>query len=76
MATLTRTRQTVHYSDVQGPTLVTVAEAADILGVDVRSIYNYRARGLLTTYKVAHGRAVRLDLAEVYALAAPEAVTR
>ena len=52
--------------------LVTVAEAAEILGVDVRTIYNYRNANLLATYRVTGGRQkIRLLRSEVEALAAP-----
>ena len=50
-------------------TLVPIDAAAEHLGVCTKTIRNYIAEGRLTGYRV--GRLIRLDAAEVDALAAP-----
>jgi excisionase family DNA binding protein len=48
-------------------TLVTVADAAEYLGVTDRTIRNYIARGQLRAHRLA-GRAVRIDVADLDAM--------
>lgn len=50
-------------------TFITIGETAEHFGVCTRTIRNWIATGRLTGYRV--GRLVRLDAAEVDALAAP-----
>lgn len=50
-------------------TLVPIDAAAEHLGVCTRTIRNYIAEGRLTGYRI--GRLIRLDAAEVDALAKP-----
>lgn len=57
--------------------LITLAHAADILSLDEKTIRRYVAAGRLIGYRVGP-RAIRVDAAEVEALARPipAAVTR
>lgn len=50
--------------------LITLAQAADQLALDERTIRRYVAAGLLTGYRIGP-RALRLDAAEVEGLARP-----
>lgn len=50
---------------------LTLAEAADHLGVTERTIRNYIARGALPGYRLAGKRALRVKLTDVNALLAP-----
>lgn len=50
-------------------TLITLDQGAEHLGVCTRTLRNYIAEGRLTGYRV--GRMIRLDAAEVDALAKP-----
>jgi excisionase family DNA binding protein len=49
----------------RGRNLVTIALAADHLGVVPKTVRNYVSRGLLTAYRIPGTRGVRLDLDEV-----------
>lgn len=51
--------------------LVSVAYAADYLGVVPRTIRRRIADGTLTAYRIANSRVIRLDLAEVEQLLRP-----
>lgn len=50
--------------------LVTLAQASDILALDEKTLRRYVATGRLTGYRVGP-RALRLDAAEIDALAQP-----
>lgn len=51
------------------PTFITIADAAELLGVTDRSIRKWIAEGRLRGYRV--GRHIRVDVADVYAFARP-----
>ena len=51
------------------PALAPLAEAADFLDVDVRTVRRMAAAGKLRAYRV--GRLLKVDMHEVHALATP-----
>lgn len=63
-------RRTIPTSARKAPTLVSVAEAAEILGVNPKTLRRWIAAGRLEAYRVGP-RALRVDLDELLAVAKP-----